>query len=171
MYFAFSGSRTFRAEYAKRNCKLSSRWREIARDREFGGNGAVPSGCAQQANSQVVQLCYDSRHSFRLEGSGCVLCSGYPLRSRPAWRYPDMSGPQEQKAPSHISVPRLWDENELAEMTLPPARHGGEIVYVSSDYFYRMPASNLQDVSGLPSASRAKGVSGVDQEAGACVRV
>ncbi len=37
------------------------------------------------------------------------------------------------------SIPRLWVEKELAAMTLPPKRPEGHIVYVSSEYFYRMP--------------------------------
>ncbi len=50
---------------------------------------------------------------------------------------------QAQKAAFRVAIPRLWDEKELAQMTLPPARHGGEIVYVSSDYFYRTPGLGI----------------------------
>jgi hypothetical protein len=40
-------------------------------------------------------------------------------------------------------IPKLWDEKELAAMTLPPARREGQIVYVSSEYFYRTPALKI----------------------------
>ena len=56
---------------------------------------------------------------------------------------PGQSTAQSQKAAFPVAIPRLWDEKELAEMTLPPARHGGEIVYVSSDYFYRTPGLEI----------------------------
>jgi hypothetical protein len=40
-------------------------------------------------------------------------------------------------------IPKLWDESELAAMTLPPARKEGHIVYASSGYFYAMPGLEI----------------------------
>ena len=45
--------------------------------------------------------------------------------------------------PFRSSIPKLWDEKELAAMTLPPARQEGHIVYVSSEYFYRTPGLQI----------------------------
>ena len=36
-------------------------------------------------------------------------------------------------------IPRTWDEERLAAMTLPSANPGVRIVYVSADYYYKMP--------------------------------
>ena len=41
------------------------------------------------------------------------------------------------------AIPKLWDEQALARMTLPPVRPEGQIVYVSSEYFYSMPSIDM----------------------------
>ena len=41
------------------------------------------------------------------------------------------------------TIPKLWDEQALARMTLPPVRPEGRIVYVSSEYFYSMPSVDM----------------------------
>src|SRR5688572_15736534 len=46
---------------------------------------------------------------------------------------------QDSTGPFRAVIPKLWDEKELAAMTLPAARQEGRIVYVSSEYFYRIP--------------------------------
>src|SRR5215471_14286802 len=53
------------------------------------------------------------------------------------------SGTQSQRTIVRPTIPRLWDEKELADMTLPPARQEGQIVYVTSEYFYRMPGLQI----------------------------
>jgi hypothetical protein len=45
-------------------------------------------------------------------------------------------------------IPKLWDNNELAKMTLPPARPQGHLVYVSSSYFYSI--TGLQIYKSYP---------------------
>ena len=41
------------------------------------------------------------------------------------------------------TVPKLWDETALSAMTLPAAHPEGQIVYVTSDYFYAMPPTDM----------------------------
>lgn len=48
-----------------------------------------------------------------------------------------------QGSATSLVIPKLWDEKELAEMTLPPARQQGHLVYVSSDYFYATPGLEI----------------------------
>src|SRR5687767_8614251 len=60
---------------------------------------------------------------------------------------------------SRSTIPKLWDEEALAAMNLPPARAEGEIVYVSSDYFLRDAVRrHVQDIPRLPSRSRTSRV-------------
>jgi hypothetical protein len=45
--------------------------------------------------------------------------------------------------PFRPTIPKLWNEKELAAMTLPAVRQEGRIVYVSSEYFYRTPGLQI----------------------------
>ena len=53
------------------------------------------------------------------------------------------SADQTVSRPFRPAIPRLWDEKELAAMTLPSSRQEGHIVYVSSEYLYRMPGLQI----------------------------
>src|SRR5262249_53942293 len=48
---------------------------------------------------------------------------------------------QGQQSNSNVlpTVPKTWDEEALASMTLPSSITGGRILYVSSSYYYSIP--------------------------------
>jgi len=47
--------------------------------------------------------------------------------------------PAEAKAAAPTQIPKLWDEEALASMTLPSAVPGTRILYVSSHFYYSIP--------------------------------
>ena len=53
------------------------------------------------------------------------------------------SAPRKNGRLFRPQIPKLWDESELAAVTLPPARQDGHLVYVSSSYFYAMPGLQI----------------------------
>jgi hypothetical protein len=57
--------------------------------------------------------------------------------------FADQAGPRSADRALTPNIPTLWDEKELAAMTLPPARQEGNLVYVSSDYFYATPGLQI----------------------------
>jgi hypothetical protein len=53
--------------------------------------------------------------------------------------FTNISQGQQSNSNTVPAIPKTWDEEALASMTLPSSITGGRILYVSSSYYYSIP--------------------------------